>query len=109
MKQSEIRFTIMLDENKMPVRIDWHASDAHRESTAKAMMISLWDGQENNSLRIDLWTREMKVDEMKQLCHQNLVAMADTLERATSDKEAARAIRMFAQDFGERLKLLKDN
>lgn len=109
MKQSEIRFTITLDEEKMPVKIDWHASDAHKESSARAIMISLWDEQQDNSLRIDLWTREMRVDQMKQFCHQNLVAMAETLERATSDKEAARAIRLFAEDFGERLKLLKKN
>ena len=107
MKQSEIKFTITLDDNKMPVKIDWNASDAHKESTSKAVMISLWDEKEKNTLRIDLWTKDMMVDEMKQFYHQNLVSMADTLERATGEKEAAKAMRNFAREFGERLNLLK--
>ena len=54
MKTSEIKFTVTLDDNKMPVKIDWSASDAQKESTSKAIMIALWDTKENNSLRIDL-------------------------------------------------------
>lgn len=107
MKQSEIKFTITLDDNKMPQRIDWSASDVRKESTSKAIMISLWDAREKNTLRIDLWTKDMMVDDMKQFYHQNLVSMADTLERATGEKEAAKAMRNFAREFGERLKLLK--
>ncbi len=40
------------------------------------------------------------VDEMKQFYHQNLLTMADTLERATNDAEAAKSLRNFAQEFG---------
>ena len=72
-------------------------------------MISLWDAHEKNTLRIDLWTTEMMVDEMKQFYHQNLLSMADTLERATGEVEAAKAMRNFAQEFGERLKLVMKN
>ena len=107
MKQSEIKFTVTLDEKNMPEKIDWSASDAGKESTSKAVMIALWDAQEMNSLRIDLWTKEMMVDEMKQFFHQNLVSMAETLERATGEKEAANAMRNFAREFGERMKVFK--
>ena len=107
MKQSEIKFTVTLDGNKMPTKIDWSASDVQKESTSKAIMIALWDENEKTTLRIDLWTKDMMVDEMKQFYHQNLVSMADTLERATGEKEAAKAMRNFAQEFGERLNLLK--
>ena len=91
----------------MPEKIDWRASDAGKESTSKAVMIALWDAQEMNTLRIDLWTKEMMVDEMKQFFHQNLVSMAETLERATGEKEAANAMRNFAREFGERMKVFK--
>jgi gliding motility-associated protein GldC len=107
MKQSEIKFVVTLDDNKMPERIDWSASDVQKESTCKAVMISLWDTNEKNTLRIDLWTKDMMVDEMKQFYHQNLVSMADTMERATGEKETAKAMRNFAREFGERLSLLK--
>lgn len=109
MKKSEIKFTVTLDENKMPVQIDWSASDAGVTSSSKAIMLSVWDAQERNTLRIDLWTKDMMVDEMKQFYHQSLLSMADTLERATGEKEAAKAMRNFAQDFGERMKLVMKN
>jgi len=107
MKKSEIKFTVTLDEKNMPAKIDWSASDTHKESTSKAVMIALWDANEKNTLRIDLWTKDMMVDEMKLFYHQNLLSMADTLERATGEKEAAKAMRNFAREFGERLNLLK--
>lgn len=109
MKQSEIKFTITLDGNKLPEKIDWSASDAKKESTSKAVMIALWDTEEKNTLRIDLWTKDMMVDEMKQFYHQNLLSMADTFERATGEVQAAMAMRNFAQEFGVRMKLVMKN
>jgi gliding motility-associated protein GldC len=109
MKQSEIKFTVTLDDNKMPEKIDWSASDVNKKSSSKAVMIALWDTQEKNTLRIDLWTKDMMVDEMKQFYHQNLLSMADTFERATGEVEAAKAMRNFAQEFGERLNLVMKN
>ncbi len=109
MKQSEIKFIVTLDDNKMPEKIDWSASDAQAKSSSKAVMIALWDSQEKNTLRIDLWTKDMMVDEMKQFYHQNLLSMADTFERATGEVEAAKAMRNFAQEFGERLNLVMKN
>ena len=107
MKQSEIKFIVTLDDNKMPEKIEWSASDVNKESTSKAVMIALWDANENTTLRIDLWTKDMLVDEMKQFYHQNLISMAETLERATGELEAAKAMRNFAREFGERLNLVK--
>lgn len=107
MKQSEIKFIVTLDDKKMPEKIEWSASDVNKESTSKAVMISLWDANENTTLRIDLWTKDMLVDEMKQFYHQNLLSMAETLERATGEVAAAKALRNFAQEFGERLNLVK--
>jgi gliding motility-associated protein GldC len=109
MKQSEIKFNITLDDNKVPVNIDWSASDNKTESSSKAVMIALWDTKEQNTLRIDLWTKDMLVDEMKQFYHQNLLTMADSFERATGEVEAAKAMRNFAQEFGERLNLVMKN
>lgn len=109
MKTSEIKFTVTLDANNMPEKIDWSATDTQTKSNCKAVSIALWDSKEKNTLRIDLWTKDMLVDEMKRFYHQNLLSMADTLERATNEKEAAQAMRNFAQEFGERLNLVMKN
>ncbi len=98
-----------MDDNKIPEKINWHASDAHKESTSKAIMVSVWDAQASNTLRIDLWTKDMMVDEMKQFYHQSFLSMADAFERSTSEVEAAKAIRNFAQEFGLRMKLVMEN
>ncbi len=107
MKQSEIKFTVTLDEKNMPQKIDWSASDGGVASASKAIMLSVWDSEAKNTLRIDLWTKEMMVDEMKQFYHQTLLSMSDSLERATGEKEAAKAMRNFAKEFGERMNLIK--
>lgn len=109
MKTSEIKFTVTLDEKNLPQKIDWSATDGGVVSSSKAIMLSVWDSEEKNTLRIDLWTKEMMVDEMKQFFHQNLLSMSETLERATGEKEAAKAMRNFAQEFGERMKLVIKN
>lgn len=106
MKTSEIKFTVSLDENNLPEKIDWSATDANEHSSSKAVMIALWDAKENNTLRIDLWTKDMMVDEMKQFYHQCLLSMADTFDRATGEAEAAKDLRNFAQHFGEKLNLI---
>jgi len=107
MKQSEIKFTVTLDENNLPENIDWQATDANEKSTSKAVMIALWDAKENNTLRIDLWTKDMMVDEMKIFYHQCLLSMADTFERATGEVEVSKEMRGFAQHFGEKMNLIK--
>jgi gliding motility-associated protein GldC len=109
MKNSEIKIQIELDENKVPETIYWTAKDAGQENQkSEAVLISLWDAKSQNSLRIDLWTKEMKVDEMKIFFHQTLTAMSDTFERATGDEKMASQMRQFCQYFAEELKLVKE-
>lgn len=106
MKKSELKFTVTLDENNLPEKIDWTASDSNEQSSCKSTMIALWDANENNTLRIDLWTKDMMIDEMKMFYHQSLLTMADTFERATGEVEAAKEMRNFAQRFGEKMNLI---
>lgn len=104
-KKSEINFTINLDENHIPEKIEWNATDSGEDGTkeAKALMMSLWDPNENNTLRIDLWTKEMMVDEMKHFFFQSFITMSDTYERATGDKEVADEIKDFVKKIGQKL------
>lgn len=102
---SDIKFRIGLDENKIPKRIDWIAEDSGMKELdeAKAIMLSVFDSKSKDTLRIDLWTNEMKVDEMKKFFHQTLVSMSDTLERSTNEKELAKEMRTFCQEFASKL------
>lgn len=108
-KESEIVFKIKLDENKMPEDITWQASDSGEPEphTCKAVLLSMWDKNENNTLRIDLWTKDMMVDEMKLLFHQTLVSMTDTFERATGEKKIVGDMRDFCEYFAEKMELYK--
>jgi gliding motility-associated protein GldC len=55
-------------------------------SEAKAIMLSVWDSKEKESMRIDLWTKEMPVDEMKIFFHQTLVCLILFLELQATKK-----------------------
>jgi len=105
---SEINFTIELDENRVPEDISWSAKDGGIDSSAsKAIMISVWDHVQKDTLRMDLWTKDMPVDEMKQFFHQTLVSMANTFERATNDDKMSATMRDFCEYFAEKLELNK--
>jgi len=106
-KKSEIKIFVELDEQKMPVNIEWEATDAgfDGKKSAKTLMLSLWDEKENVTLGIDLWTKEMIVEEMNVHYHQMLFKMADTFERATLNKEAANLLRDFSSEFAKKLEL----
>jgi len=105
---SEIKFTVGLDENKIPENIFWTAEDGGIDYyESKAIMISVWDHLQKDTLRMDLWTKEMPVDEMKQFFHQTLVSMANTFERATDDQKMSATMRDFCDYFAEKLELKK--
>jgi gliding motility-associated protein GldC len=105
---SEINFFIDLDENKVPEKLRWSAQDGGVNSEeAKAIMLAIWDSKAKESLRIDLWTKEMPVDEMKLFFHQTLVAMSDTYLRATGDEKMSETMEDFCDYFAEKLDLLK--
>ena len=77
--KSKIEFEIGLDENKVPEKINWNAEDGGvTAEESKAIMMSIWDPIKKDTLRIDLWTKDMPVDEMKQFFHQTLVSMSHT-------------------------------
>lgn len=105
-KKSKVELNIELDEHFLPEHISWNADDAGEGGETKAFMLSLWDPKENNTLRIDLWTKDMLVDDMKKFFHQTILTMSDTLERATNEKEISEDMRDFAKYFAERMGIM---
>ncbi len=106
--KSTIELTVELDENRIPEKLNWTAQDGGVDNEeAKAMMLSVWDSKTQETLRIDLWTKDMPVDEMKQFFHQTLVAMSDTFNRATQDEKMTATMKDFCDYFAEKLELKK--
>lgn len=113
MNLSSININVHTDENRIPDAITWNASDTtvNNEQKAKAMMLSFWDGAEKTALRIDLWTKDMMVDEMADFFYQTMMTMADTYGRATNHQEMVGEMKKFAQDFYQKFreKQMKEN
>ncbi|MBK5213436.1 MAG: gliding motility protein GldC [Flavobacteriaceae bacterium] len=106
---SEIKLNVNLDENKIPETIHWTAEDGGiLNERTKAVMLSVWDSKKKESLRIDLWTKDMPVDEMKIFFHQTLSAMTDTFQRATNDDKMSDTMRDFCDYFAEKLELKRE-
>ena len=105
---SEIKFEIELDPNRVPEKLFWTAADGGvTKEEAKAFMLSIWDSKAKETMRIDLWTKDMPVDEMKIYFYQTLVAMSDTFKRATDDEKMAATMKDFCDYFAEKLELTK--
>ncbi|MGL5891726.1 MAG: gliding motility protein GldC [Bacteroidia bacterium] len=105
MRNAEINYKIQLDENNVPEQINWTASDNGGNGRCKAIMLSMWDEDESNTMRIDLWTKDMLVDDMKKFFHQTLMTMTDTFERATGEEKMAGDMRDFCAYFAEKMQL----
>lgn len=105
MKSEQIKIDIELDDNHVPEKIVWTASQNQQSAEAKAMILGVWDKKEQNAMRIDLWNKEMQVDEMKQFVHQTLLTLADSFERATNEKPMADTMRDFCDYFAEKMNL----
>ncbi len=106
--KSKIEFIVGLDENKVPEKLNWTAKEGGiSNQEAKALMISVWDSKTKDTLRMDLWTKDMPIDEMKQFFHQTLVSMASTFENATNDAKMTATMRDFCDYFAEKLELKK--
>ena len=100
MRQTQISINIELDDNHIPEKMTWNAQDGGVENQeTKATMISVWDDKKFEALRIDLWTKDMPVDEMKRFFHQILVSIGHTYERATSEDDVAQWIAEMAEEF----------
>ena len=103
---STISIDVHLDADKVPEQIQWKATDSTADTAqkAKAMMLAFWDGADKSALRIDLWTKDMMVDEMVDFYFQALMTMADTFQRATNQPELTAEMKTFARSFLKKFK-----
>jgi gliding motility-associated protein GldC len=103
-KDKEIKFTVSLDEQNLPKKIVWTSNDGKNIETneCKSMIIALWDAQEKNTMRIDLWTKDMQIDEMHTHFFQMLLSLGDTYKRATNNPYIQEDIKQFCMDLADK-------
>jgi gliding motility-associated protein GldC len=104
MKKSEIRFSIALDDQKVPEAISWSATDAGPDiHFAKAINVAIWDRDQDGTMKIDLWTKDMPVDAMKYFVVDNIGAMAETIMTATNDTKMATKMRELCRELTDHI------
>ena len=107
-KPATINFKINLDPNNIPEEITWQATDSQNNiNKAKAVIISVWDGEEKTSFKIDLWTKEMMAEEMKFFIVQILDSLSDTYKKSVGDDKVAMEMKQFTKRIGKMSNVLK--
>ncbi len=100
MKTSEIKFTVKLDQDNIPESIEWDATDKPGDGPddTKAIALSVWDDERKNTLRIDLWSKEMVVEDMKKMAIDTIGGIGETIRNATQDEKMASMMHEFCQE-----------
>ena len=108
-KTTTITLKVGLDKDNVPVKLDWSSDDnpdALQGGECKGFLLSLFDKEHRDTLKIDLWTTEMQVIEMDRFFYQSMRGMADTYMRATKNTELANQMRQFVEHFGKATEIL---
>ncbi len=103
MKKSDIRISVTLDQNNIPEDIQWQAESQEELQPVKAFSLALWDDSQKGTLKIDLWTKDMEVYEMKRFFIETIAGMADTIRNATQDDVMAMEMDTLCRDLSARL------
>ena len=95
MKKSEIKFTVTLDDKNLPKSIEWDATDKESEGqeSTRSISLNIWDTLNQSTLRIDLWTEDMSVAEMKRFYIDILGGMGQNILNSTGDEYYAEEIK----------------
>ena len=93
MKKSNININVVLDDNNVPEQLSWSASDVGgEEKSTKAINISMWDHESRETLKMDLWAKDMSLDEMKIFYVDMVGSMAESLRHSTGDAELSKIL-----------------
>jgi gliding motility-associated protein GldC len=105
--KSHINIEVDLGDDLIPREIRWSAPDQDQlNQPVKAMFLSLFDGENKETLKIDLWTKEMQVVEMDRFFYQTLRSMSESYFKATNNQALAGAMQQFVQYLGEQTEII---
>ena len=107
-KKTQVKIDINLDENNIPEQMKWTAPDGGiSDKETKALLLSFWDAENQETLKMDLWVKAMPRDQMQLFFDQSLVSLSDTFYRATQDEKMTATMKDFCDYFAEKLELKK--
>lgn len=107
-KKTQVKIDVGLDENNIPEEMHWTAPDGGvLDMETKAMLLSFWDAEKQETLKMDLWVKDMPMDQMQLFFHQTLMSLSDTYYRATQDEKMTASMKDFCDFFAEKLALKK--
>jgi gliding motility-associated protein GldC len=107
-KNTQIKIEVGPDENNIPEEMQWTAPDGGvSDMDTKAMLLSFWDAEQQETLKMDLWVKDMPMDQMQLFFHQTLMSLSDTYYRATQDEKMTASMKDFCDFFAEKLALKK--
>ncbi|MBY5960113.1 gliding motility protein GldC [Membranicola marinus] len=109
MKKSKIEIEVTLDDEQVPTEIRWKADDSQAAGfkAVKSIFLSLYDEESEETMKLDLWTKEFRVDEMDKFIFQTLRTMADSYYKATNNGDLANHMVQFTKFFGTETGLLR--
>ena len=107
--KNENRLFGMKNEHQLFCDMCCSCSFDNKEALAvKSMMLALWDHNFKNSLRIDLWTKDMPADEMKRFFYETLQTMGDSFLRATGETLIVEDLRDYCAHFAEKMGIIDE-
>jgi gliding motility-associated protein GldC len=111
MRKSEITFDITLDNQNIPEKIIWNATDnpSGKPEETKAISLSLWDGSVRNTMKIDLWVKDMPVEEMKLFYVEAIGGMAESLRMSTGDEVMFEKLHKLCEELMEHIQKQYNN
>ena len=93
MKETEITIKVKLDQNNIPEEIMWSAPDGGiKDQLSKSIFLSFWDSKQKETLKMDLWTKDMPIDEMKTFILQTIQSLNQIISKAIGNEELMKII-----------------
>ena len=109
MKNSKITLDIYLNENNIPEKISCISSEEKKDKIIKSFMLSLWDPTERETLKIDLWTNDMLLDDIKIFIYQSILSMKEVVKKSLDNNKISDKIENFALEIAKEMDILKNN
>ena len=105
MTQKDIHLRVQLDQDRLVESITWDATDKPQDasSSVKCFSLAIWDKDQRGTLRLDMWDKEMTMDEMNVFVVQAIGGLSELLVNATGNEGAARRVAEFAESLSRDL------
>lgn len=78
-----------------------------KDRECKAFFMHVWDTATTQAMQIDLWSKEMTIEEMNHFMFQTLATLGDVYRRATGNQQSAEDIKNLAFKFAQDNQVMK--